>query len=146
MDYCLLCKNSLHLTNKIKKIWSVRLLQISNNVLYKRFTFDEVLFYEYIELFKFCIHYNASLDVPSQVFVQYWFYVKVWYIEVKAIDISITFGIQNSFYSNMILNMTYVEYALTVSKQILHTGNNKVFPQHMYYSYIGIKSTLPAVL
>ena len=110
MDYCLLCKNSLHLTNKIKKIWSVRLLQISNNVLYKRFSFDEVLVYEYIELFKFCIHYNTSLDVPSQVFVQYWFFVKDWYIEVKTIDISI----YNIWDTKYILSK---QYALTVSNK-----------------------------
>ena len=142
MDYCLLCKSL-----RIRCIWQTnkkdmigRLLQISNNVLYKRFSFDEVLFYEYIELFKLCIDYSTSLDVPSQVFVQYWFYVKVWDIEVKAIDRSITFLIQYSFYSNMIL------IRINSFQQILDTGNNKVFPQHMYYSYIGIKSTLPAVL
>ena len=112
MDYCLLCKNSLHLTNKIKKIWSVRLLQISNNVLYKTFSFDEVLVYEYIELFKFCIHYNTSLDVPSQVFVQYWFFVKDWYIEVKTIDISI----YNIWDTKYILSK-HIEYALTVSNK-----------------------------
>ena len=119
MDYCLLCKSL-----RIRCIWQTnkkdmigRLLQISNNVLYKRFSFDEVLFYEYIELFKLCIDYNTSLDVPSQVFVQYWFYVKVWDIEVKAIDRSITFLIQYSFYSNMIIRINSFPTNITYWKQ-----------------------------
>ena len=131
MDYCLLCKNSLHLTNKIKKIWSVRLLQISNNVLYKRFSFDEVLVYEYIELFKFCIHYNTSLDVPSQVFVQYWFFVKDWYIEVKTIDISI-YNIWDTIYIPL-KHDTYNSF-----KQILHTGTN-FFPNICIIHILALK-------
>ena len=127
MDYCLLCKNSLHLTNKIKKIWSVRLLQISNNVLYKTFSFDEVLVYEYIELFKFCIHYNTSLDVPSQVFIQYWFFVKDWYIEVKTIDISI----YNIWDTICIIRINSFQ-------QILHTGT-KFFPNICIIHILALK-------
>ena len=111
-----------------KKIWSVRLLQISNNVLYKTFSFDEVLVYEYIELFKFCIHYNTSLDVPSQVFVQYWFFVKDWYIEVKTIDISL-YNIWDTICTLIRINSF---------QQILHIGT-KFFPNICIIHILALK-------